>query len=48
MLFQVIGVPDERLGEQVCACIKLKPGQTATEQDIKDFCKGQVVLAYAS
>ena len=39
---QVIGVPDERLGEQVCAWVKLKEGEAATENEIKDFCKGQV------
>ncbi|XP_033646338.1 medium-chain acyl-CoA ligase ACSF2, mitochondrial-like isoform X1 [Asterias rubens] len=39
---QVIGVPDERLGEIVCAWIKLKEGQTATEVEIKEFCKGEM------
>ncbi|XP_038055851.1 medium-chain acyl-CoA ligase ACSF2, mitochondrial-like [Patiria miniata] len=39
---QVIGVPDERLGEIVCAWVKLKEGQTATEDDIRDFCKGEM------
>ena len=38
----MIGVPDKRLGEQVCAWIKLKEGKEATEQEIKDFCKGEV------
>jgi fatty-acyl-CoA synthase len=38
----VIGVKDERLGEQVCACIKLKDGQTSSVEEIRDFCKGQV------
>ncbi|XP_071787632.1 medium-chain acyl-CoA ligase ACSF2, mitochondrial-like [Asterias amurensis] len=39
---QVIGLPDERLGEIVCAWIKLKEGQTATEEEIKEFCKGEM------
>ncbi|XP_077384522.1 medium-chain acyl-CoA ligase ACSF2, mitochondrial-like isoform X2 [Festucalex cinctus] len=39
---QVVGVKDERLGEQVCACIRLKEGQTCTEDEIKTFCKGQI------
>ncbi|XP_038055852.1 medium-chain acyl-CoA ligase ACSF2, mitochondrial-like [Patiria miniata] len=39
---QVIGVPDERLGEIVCAWVKLKEGQTTTEDDIRDFCKGEM------
>jgi len=41
MLLQVIGVPDERLGEQIAAWIRLRDGETCTEQEIKDFCKGK-------
>ncbi|XP_033106891.1 medium-chain acyl-CoA ligase ACSF2, mitochondrial-like [Anneissia japonica] len=39
---QVIGIPDERLGEEVCAWVKLKADQTATEEEIKQFCKGNI------
>ncbi|CAL8303692.1 unnamed protein product [Merluccius merluccius] len=39
---QVIGVKDERLGEQVCACIKLKNGHTSSVEEIRAFCKGQI------
>lgn len=39
---QVVGVKDERLGEQVCACIRLKEGQTSSTEEIREFCKGQV------
>ena len=39
---QVFGVPDPRLGEEVCAWILLKPGMSATEEEIKDFCRGQI------
>lgn len=39
---QVFGVPDEKFGEEVCAWIILKPGQTATEDDIRDFCRSQL------
>jgi len=39
-LARIIGVPDDRLGERVVACIVLK-GE-ATEQDIVDFLKGRV------
>ena len=35
---QVIGVPDEDYGEEIMACIVLQDGETATEQEIKDFC----------
>ena len=39
---QVIGVPDPRYGEEICAWIKLHDGKTATEQEIKTFCTGQI------
>jgi fatty-acyl-CoA synthase len=39
---QVIGVPDHKYGEELCAWIILKPGQNASEQDIRDFCQGQI------
>ena len=35
----VAGVPDPKSGERVKAYVVLKPGQTATEQEIMDFCK---------
>lgn len=35
---------DERLGEQVCACIRLKNGHSSSAEEIKAFCKGQVSL----
>ena len=34
---QVIGVPDEGLGEEIMACIILKEGETMTEQEMKDY-----------
>ncbi|XP_059203930.1 medium-chain acyl-CoA ligase ACSF2, mitochondrial-like [Centropristis striata] len=39
---QVVGVKDERLGEQVCACIRLREGLTSSAEEIKAFCKGQI------
>jgi fatty-acyl-CoA synthase len=38
----VVGLPDIRLGERVLAWIKLKEGHIATEDDVRDFCKGQI------
>jgi fatty-acyl-CoA synthase len=38
----VVGVPDEKFGEAVCAWIRLRAGETATEEDIRDFCRGQI------
>ncbi|MCM3004382.1 AMP-binding protein [Priestia koreensis] len=39
---QVIGVPDEKYGERVGACIILKDNCSVTEQDIKEFCRGKI------
>src|SRR5476651_1260371 len=39
---QVIGVPDQKYGEEICAWIKLREGQTATADEVKEFCKGQI------
>lgn len=39
---QVFGVPDAKYGEEVCAWIVLKPGQDATEGEIRDFCRDQI------
>jgi len=34
---QVIGVPDEKYGEEVCACVIFKEGKTATNEELIDF-----------
>lgn len=39
---QVVGLPDKRYGEELCAWIITKPGQTVTADEIRDFCKGQI------
>ncbi len=39
---QVFGVPDARYGEELCAWIILKDGQEATDQEIRDYCLGQI------
>ena len=39
---QVIGVPDDRYGEEICAWVKLRPGESASEEDIRAFCRGQI------
>jgi len=38
----VVGVPEERLGEIGAAFIRLKKGQTATEEEIRTFCKDRI------
>jgi fatty-acyl-CoA synthase len=39
---QVIGVPDVKYGEEVCAWVRLREGQAATEQELQEFCRGQI------
>ena len=39
---EVIGAPDEKYGEEVCAWIKLREGHHATAEDIRDFCEGKI------
>ncbi|WP_234266402.1 AMP-binding protein [Hydrogenophaga sp. NFH-34] len=39
---QVVGVPDQKYGEELCAWIIAKPGQVLGEDDIRAFCKGQI------
>ena len=39
---QVVGVPDEKYGEEVMAWIILKPGQTATAEEVQEFCRGKI------
>lgn len=38
----VYGMPDERLGEEVAAAIKLKQGETATAEELREFCEGRI------
>ena len=39
---QVVGLPDKKYGEELCAWIVLREGQKATEEDIRNFCNGQI------
>jgi fatty-acyl-CoA synthase len=38
----VVGVPDERYGEQLCAWIIRHDGATITEEEVREFCRGQI------
>jgi fatty-acyl-CoA synthase len=38
----VVGVPDRKYGEAVCACIRLRPGAAAGEEEIRDFCRHRI------
>src|SRR5206468_3114014 len=37
---QVIGVPDAKFGEELCAWVKLRPGETLTLEDLRQYCTG--------
>jgi fatty-acyl-CoA synthase len=39
---QVCGVPDAKFGEEVCAWIQLKVGVSASEEEFREFCRGQI------
>ncbi len=39
---QVVGVPDAKYGEELCAWVIVKPGQTLDEDAVRAFCKGQI------
>ena len=39
---QVVGLPDEKYGEELCAWIIVKAGQTLTEDEVRAFCQGQI------
>ncbi|EAS05910.2 acyl-CoA synthetase (AMP-forming)/AMP-acid ligase II (macronuclear) [Tetrahymena thermophila SB210] len=38
----VVGVPDQKFGEEIFALIRLKDGVQFDKQEIYDFCKGQI------
>jgi fatty-acyl-CoA synthase len=39
---QVIGVPDERYGEEVCAWVVLREGGELDEEELREFCRGSI------
>lgn len=39
---QVVGLPDEKVVEEVCAWIRVKAGATLTEDEVRQFCRGQI------
>jgi fatty-acyl-CoA synthase len=39
---QVIGVPDAKYGEELCAWVKLRPGSSVTEAQVREFCVGKI------
>ncbi|XP_048773369.1 medium-chain acyl-CoA ligase ACSF2, mitochondrial-like [Ostrea edulis] len=39
---QVVGVPDKRLGEEICAWIQVKENQSISEEEIKSYCRDRL------
>lgn len=39
---QIVGVPDAKYGEQVLACIRVKPHERLTEDEVRDYCEGKI------
>jgi len=38
----VIGVPDLKYGQEVCAWVRLREGHQATADELRDYCRGQI------
>jgi fatty-acyl-CoA synthase len=39
---QVVGVPDRRFGEELCAWVRLREGAGLTDEDVRGFCRGRL------
>lgn len=39
---QVFGVPDPKFGEEVCAWVRVREGETMTAEEVRGFCRGQI------
>jgi fatty-acyl-CoA synthase len=39
---QVVGIPSKKYGEEVSAFVILRDGAATTEDDVRDFCRGQI------
>jgi fatty-acyl-CoA synthase len=39
---QVVGVPDEKYGEELCAWVIVREGQTVSEAEVREFCDGKL------
>ncbi len=39
---QVVGLPDVKYGEEVCAVIRLREGEKMTAEQVREFCRGQI------
>ena len=39
---QVFGVPDTKFGEELCAWVRLREGESMTEEEVRAYCRGQI------
>ena len=39
---QVVGVPDLRYGEELCAWVRVRPGATLTPDELREWCRGKL------
>ena len=39
---QVVGVPDTRYGEELCAWVRLREGHQATAEELRHWCQGKI------
>jgi fatty-acyl-CoA synthase len=39
---QVVGVPDLKYGEELCAWVRLRPGQELTADQVREYCQGKI------
>jgi fatty-acyl-CoA synthase len=39
---QVVGVPDERFGEELCAWVRCREGAACEPEDLRDYCRGRI------
>jgi len=39
---QVVGVPDERYGEELCAWVRLREGQAVSGEELREWCRGKI------
>ncbi|HEX3920788.1 MAG TPA: AMP-binding protein [Streptosporangiaceae bacterium] len=39
---QVVGVPDEKYGEELCAWVKLRPGAQLSQEEVRGYCTGKI------
>jgi fatty-acyl-CoA synthase len=39
---QVVGVPDERFGEELCACVRVRPGASLDADAVREYCRGRI------